>query len=79
LKTNDYNSLLIKIKSKDNTNYLYNIKHGLKINELEEIIGKIEFRGDNAFTFILNKNDNAVRIWFYRNKIENIEWYYSVQ
>jgi hypothetical protein len=77
--TNDYNTLLIYITSKDNSLYLHGIKHGLTFNDLEKIIGEIEFRNDDASVVLRNKYDNEVRIWFYEEKIERIEWRYSIQ
>ena len=79
--TNNYDSLLLSINSKNNINYLYNIGYGLTIIELEKIIGKIEeFIGESGFVLLISENNNAVRIYFNNNnKIEDIIWYYLLQ
>jgi len=77
--TNEYRELLHSIKSKNGIEYLYGIKHGMTIAELESIIGKIEFMGDNAFIRLQNQTMHGVTIFFYKNKIEEIIWYYSLQ
>ena len=77
--TNEYSELLISIISKENIEYLYGIKHGMEIIEIENIIGKINFIGDNAYTFLRNQTIHGTQIWFFENKIEKIIWYYSIQ
>jgi len=76
--TNYYQTLLTTIQSKDNRVYLYGIKHGLTLNELEKIVGKVELYQDDYATLI-SRNDNGVRIWFQKGKIERIEWRYNLQ
>jgi hypothetical protein len=78
-KTNKYKTLLTSIESKDGINYLFNIKHGMAINELEKIIGQVEFSGDNAFVVLQNQTSHGVIIYFYDDKIEKIIWRYSLQ
>ena len=75
--TNEYSTLLTTIKSKDNCVYLYGIKHGLTVNELEKIIGGLVL-GDEAAAY-LQYYENAVKIWFWEGKIERIEWLCNLQ
>jgi hypothetical protein len=73
-------SMLLSIQSKDEANYLYNIKHGLTINELEKIIGKIYFlRGDDTFALFENNRSNVMIICFLDNRIESIIWHHSLE
>ena len=51
-----YTTILTKIDSKKNINYLYDIKHGLSIYALEEIIGKIESDKWNFLNMIILHN-----------------------
>jgi len=75
---NYYQTLLTAIQSKDNRVYLYGIKHGLTLNELEKIVGKVELY-QNDYATLISRNDNGVRIWFQKGKIERIEWRYNLQ
>jgi hypothetical protein len=58
---------------------LYGIKHGLPLQELENIIGEIDFEGDNAFVFLTGGQSHSVQISFFEGKIESIKWYYSLE
>ena len=77
----DYKAILRKIESKDNINYLYNIRHGLTINELERIIGKIELGeyfnvDDKIYNYIVLSNGiNNVGILLSEDKIIEIIWF----
>jgi hypothetical protein len=51
----------------------------MKKDEMEKIIGQIEFRGDNSFVILQNQTFHGVIIYFYDDKIENIVWRYSFQ
>jgi hypothetical protein len=78
VNTIEYKSLLLSIESKDKINYLYDVKHDMTKDELEKILGKIEFRRDDAFVLLQNDNNHYVFIYFYKNKIEKIVWKYSL-
>jgi len=75
--TKDYRALLLTIQSKNNGVYLYGIKHGLTLDELEKIIGKVQLYQNDYAT--LTNYGNGVRIWFQKGKIERIEWRYNLQ
>jgi tetratricopeptide (TPR) repeat protein len=77
--SNEYRSLCFSIISKDGVTYLYDIKHGLPLQELENIIGKIYFKGDDAFVFLTSGQSHSVQISFFEGKIESIKWYYLLQ
>jgi hypothetical protein len=70
-----YKTILWRIESKDKINYLYGIRHGLAISELEKIIGKIEFdeKYDDA-AVLKNEQNHYVCIYFFEEKIIEIEW-----
>jgi len=73
----EYKTILNQIVSKDNANYLYGIRHGLTINELEEIIGKIEADkwSSSLEMFQISNNKNSVIIAFdEEGKISFITW-----
>ena len=63
------------IQSKDKITYLYDIKNGLSIEELEKIIGKIELKNGRRFTHLINDKGNSMIIYFNDNKIETIIWH----
>jgi hypothetical protein len=69
-----YNAMLWGIKSKDEVNYLYGIRHGLTIGELEKIIGKVEI--DERYNNVILKNEKKhyVNILFFEEKIIEIVW-----
>ncbi|MDR0300792.1 MAG: hypothetical protein LBI04_00570 [Treponema sp.] len=77
----DYQTILKKIESKDNIKYLYNIRHGLTIYELERIIGKIELGeefniDEDIYNYIVFTNGkNNVGILFSEDKIIEIIWF----
>ena len=77
----DYKDILLEIKSKDNKNYLYNIRHGLTMNELEKIIGKVEL-GEKFIIdkkiyndIILSNENKKVQILLSEDKIVEIIWF----
>ena len=79
IKTNKYRTLLIVIDSKENAVYLYGIKHGLPLTELEKIVGKITFGDDNTYTWLFHNENRAGISFDEKDKISHIEWFYNVQ
>ena len=76
-----YTTILTKIDSKKNINYLYDIKHGLSIYALEEIIGKIESDKWNFLNMIIlhNENKNVAISFTAENKIFGITWFFDLR
>jgi hypothetical protein len=73
----EYKALLWDIESKDNTNYLYGIRHGMTIGELEKITGKleIEYNGEIPGVTLKSEKKHSVYIEFSEGKIAEIIWY----
>jgi hypothetical protein len=77
----EYKTILKLIESKDNVNYLYDIRHGLTTHELEKIIGSIELGeefyidGEPYNYVVLTNEENNVGILFSEDKIEEIVWF----
>jgi len=75
---------LQSISAKINVNYLYDIKIGSTVGELEEIIGKVEFtdtgdgHGNRGVFYAVLRDTHQVAITFFQGKISHIEWYHSM-
>jgi hypothetical protein len=79
---NSYENSLSVINSKDNVEYLFGIKNGMNIDDLEDIIGKItkrDIRVDRPEGYTIQffgNNGNGVFIDIVFNKIKTITWYF---
>jgi hypothetical protein len=77
IRRTEYKEVLLEIESKDNINYLYGIRHGMTIEELEKIIGKlkIEYYGGYPGVALKSEEKYSVYMEFSGEKISEIIWY----
>lgn len=70
-------SMLSSIRSKNGVDYLFGIKHGTSIAELEAIFGITV--SDNVSCMMQSNNSHWVTFYFENNVIKNITWDYSLE
>jgi hypothetical protein len=69
---------MLSIRSKENIEYLYGIKHGMTKEEVNNIIGITEIT-DIGFIWVDGNRGNVAWIYIQNNKIENIVWFYALE
>jgi hypothetical protein len=70
----EYQTLLLNIESKDKMPYLYDIRHGMTLDELEEILGVILFDERYSDAILESEKNHSVAISFFEGKIKQMVW-----
>jgi len=68
-------SMMLSIESKDNCEYLFGIKNGMTVNELENIIGEARQLNNEIWIYDVH----IVRFEIENNKIKSIVWHYTLE
>jgi hypothetical protein len=71
-------SRLLSITSKDTNEYLFGIRHGMGINDLQRIFGEIEI-SDNSIWLTASNSGNVATIALENNMVKYIVWNYSLE
>jgi hypothetical protein len=71
-------SILFYIESKNESEYLYTIKHNMEINELIEILGD-KYNINNMGISYMSSNGDEVHFYIKNNRIDLIRWYISLE